>query len=373
MLGPVHPASVRGAGTDGIRQMKLSARAVIAAVLLILAAAGAGFYFLRESRAPANVVMLYGDVDLREMQPAFYATGRITRMLVQEGDTVRKGQLLAEIDDVRYRDALAQTRHQQESSEQALARLLNGSRPEEIRQAQETMLAQRSLHNAQQKLYERVIRLIPSGAEMQQRRDDVLGQTRSIQHTYLAAEQAYLLALQGPRTEDIEAGRAVAEAAAAATRLAEDEYRDAKLVAPADGVVEARILEPGDMASPSVPVYTIALTDPLWVRAYLSEADLGRVALGMRARIATDSFPGKAYAGWVGYISPTAEFTPKTIETPELRTRLVYQVRIFACDAGNELRLGMPATVTIDLAPPPTGYAPGCASARPASGDGPKP
>ena len=188
--------------------MKRSVRVIIPALLLILAAAGGGYYVLRESKAPANVVVLYGDVDLREMQPAFYATGRITRMLVQEGDAVHKGQLLAEIDDVRYRDALGQARHQQENSEQVLARLLNGSRPEEIRQAQETMLAQRSLHDAQQKLYERVIRLIPSGAEMQQRRDDVLGQTQSIQHTYLAAEQSYLLALEGPRTEDIEAGRA---------------------------------------------------------------------------------------------------------------------------------------------------------------------
>ena len=353
--------------------MKRFARVIIPAFLLILAAAGGGYFLLRESKAPSNAVVLYGDVDLREMQPAFYATGRITRMLAQEGDAVRKGQLLAEIDDVRYRDALGQARHQQEGSEQVLARLLNGSRPEEIRQAQETMLAQRSLHDAQQKLYERVVRLIPSGAEMQQRRDDVLGQAQSIQHTYLAAEQAYLLALQGPRTEDIEAGRAAAEAAAAATRLAEDEARDAKLVAPADGVIEARILEPGDMASPTAPVYTIALTDPLWIRAYLSEVDLGRVALGMRARITADSFPGKTYDGWVGYISPTAEFTPKNIETPELRTRLVYQVRIFACDSRNELRLGMPATVTIDLAPPPEDDAHGCASAQPGPGDGPKP
>lgn len=120
------------------------------------------------------------------------------------------------------------------------------------------------------------------------------------------------------------------------------------------GVVRDRILEPGDMATPQTPVLTLAFTDPVWVRAYLPEPMLGRVKPGMEARILTDSYPGRAYAGWVGYISPTAEFTPKNVETPELRTRLVYQVRVFACNPRGELRLGMPATVTIDLdqAPP---------------------
>jgi len=103
------------------------------------------------------------------------------------------------------------------------------------------------------------------------------------------------------------------------------------------------------MVSPQTPVLTLALTNPVWVRAYLSETRLGKVKPGMKATIQTDSYPGKSYPGWVGYISPTAEFTPKNIETAELRTRLVYQIRIFTCDSSNELRLGMPTTVTISL------------------------
>jgi HlyD family secretion protein len=103
------------------------------------------------------------------------------------------------------------------------------------------------------------------------------------------------------------------------------------------------------VASPQTPVYTLALLDPLWVRVYVSESDLGRVATGMKAEVRTDSYPDKVYAGWVGYISPTAEFTPKTVETPDLRTRLVYQARVFVCDPRGELRLGMPATVTVPL------------------------
>jgi HlyD family secretion protein len=103
------------------------------------------------------------------------------------------------------------------------------------------------------------------------------------------------------------------------------------------------------MAFPETPVYTLALTNPVWVRAYVSEPDLGKIKLGMSAEVSTDSYPGKVYKGWVGFISPTAEFTPKSVETTEERTKLVYQVRIYVCNSQNELRLGMPATVVIPL------------------------
>ena len=106
------------------------------------------------------------------------------------------------------------------------------------------------------------------------------------------------------------------------------------------------------MASPQKTVYTVALTDPLWVRAYVSEPDLGKIYEGMKARVVTDSFPDKEYDGWIGFISPTAEFTPKPVETRELRTKLVYQIRVFVKNPHNELRLGMPATVKIPLVQP---------------------
>ena len=114
------------------------------------------------------------------------------------------------------------------------------------------------------------------------------------------------------------------------------------------------------MASPSTPVFTIALQSPLWVRAYVPESEVGRVRLGLAATVSTDSYPGRVYHGWIGYLSPTAEFTPKTVETPELRTALVYQMRVYVCDANGELRLGMPATVHIDLSQPPAMAQPGC-------------
>jgi HlyD family secretion protein len=106
------------------------------------------------------------------------------------------------------------------------------------------------------------------------------------------------------------------------------------------------------MASPQKPVFTLALIDPVWVRAFADEPDLGKLKLGMNAKVTTDSFPDKDYWGWVGYISPSAEFTPKSVQTQEVRTSLVYQLRVFVCNPQNELRLGMPATVSINLTQP---------------------
>ena len=122
-------------------------------------------------------------------------------------------------------------------------------------------------------------------------------------------------------------------------------------------MIQNRILEPGDMASPQRPVYSLALTDPIWVRTYVGETDLGKLRPGMSAQVSTDSYPGKTYRAWIGYISPTAEFTPKAVETTRVRTDLVYQVRVYVCNPQDELRLGMPATVTIALNGADTGAA----------------
>jgi HlyD family secretion protein len=142
--------------------------------------------------------------------------------------------------------------------------------------------------------------------------------------------------------------------------LLRQELADAQLVAPIDGVVRTRIMEPGEMASPQKPVFSLALTDPKWIRAYVSEPDLGKVHPGMAATVAVDSFPQHPFDGWVGFVSPVAEFTPKTVQTEELRPSLVYEVRVFVKDASDVLRLGMPATVhlpsnpqNLQLAPAP--------------------
>jgi HlyD family secretion protein len=124
---------------------------------------------------------------------------------------------------------------------------------------------------------------------------------------------------------------------------------DAELKAPLDGVIRSRLMEPGEMASPQRPVFSLAIIDPKWVRTYVSETNLGKARTGMRAFVTVDSFPGRQFEGWIGFVSPVAEFTPKTVETEELRTSLLYEVRVFVNDPNNDLPLGMPATVRLPL------------------------
>jgi len=166
----------------------------------------------------------------------------------------------------------------------------------------------------------------------------------------------------GPRKEDIAVAEATLAANAASLAIARRDLAEASLIAPQAGVIENRVLEPGDMASPQKAVFTLALSEPLWVRTYVPGPDLGKLRVGARAAVRTDSYPDKRYRAWVGFISPTAEFTPKSVETQEVRTQLVYQVRVFVCAPLDELRLGMPASVEIPLGEP-----------APAGGRGPDP
>lgn len=336
-------------------------RRIAAVGVLALALAGGGFAWLRLDRpADTDTLTLYGDVDIREVQPAFNDNGHVASMLVQEGAVVKPGELLATLDDTRYAAGLAQAKATMQNLKAALDKLLAGSRPEEITQARATMDALRVTYQNDEVTARRYATLAATNAATIQQRDDARAAYESTRQQYEAAKQAYILAVKGPRKEDIDAGRAAYQASVAAVALAQREYHDTRLYATADGVVEDRILEPGDMASPSTPVFTIALPSPLWVRAYVPESDLGHVRLGLPVAVSTDSYPGRVYHGWIGYLAPTAEFTPKTVETPELRTALVYQLRVYVCDARGELRLGMPATIRIDLAAKPSKAPPGC-------------
>jgi HlyD family secretion protein len=163
------------------------------------------------------------------------------------------------------------------------------------------------------------------------------------------ARKAQQLVVTGPRKEDIAQAQAQLESARADLALMNHQLTEAELKAPIDAVVRARLLEPGDMASPQRPAFTLAITDPKWVRAYVAEPDLGRVQPGQAASVTTDSQPNEAIAGKVGYISSVAEFTPKTVQTEELRSSLVYEIRVMVDDKQDRLRLGMPATVRLQL------------------------
>jgi HlyD family secretion protein len=162
----------------------------------------------------------------------------------------------------------------------------------------------------------------------------------------LAVNQKALdLAVLGPRKEDIAENEARLRANEAQLALLQRQLTDSELIAPTDAVVRTRIMEPGEMATPQSPVFSLAIIDPKWVRAYISAPDLGKIRPGMAAAIGVDAFPKRRFGGWIGFISPVAEFTPKSVQTEDLRTSLVYEVRVFVKDPADELRLGMPASV----------------------------
>ncbi len=315
-------------------------------VLLILAAV-AGYLIFKHEREKSGRLTLYGNVDIRQIQAAFYSTGRILQLHVREGDPVKAGQLIAELDATRYEASAAKAEAQVAMQKQVVARMLAGSRPEEIVQAKaRAREAEAALNDAVQK-QTRALALAKDEYISQQQLDDARTAVDIRRANLEAVLQSSELAVQGPRKEDIASAQAQLNFSEAALVLAKQELADAKLYAPADGIIQNRILEAGDMATLQNPVYTLALNNPVWVRAYVPEPDLGKISEGMPAEVITDSFPGKVYEGWIGYISPSSEFTPKQVETTDLRTRLVYQVRIYVKNPQNELRLGMPATVHI--------------------------
>ena len=321
-----------------------------ALVVVIALIAGVVWWLSRRESAPGELVA-YGNVDLRQVQLSFNNSERIAAVLVQEGDRVRKGQLVARLDTRRLEPQVAQAEAQVAAQRQVVQRLRSGSRPEEIAQARANVeSAKADSVNARQQ-YDRIKSAAEMSAGRAVRQQDVDSAKAALQvaEAKLAVnERALELAVIGPRKEDIAEAEARLRANEAQLALLRQQLVDAELLAPIDAVVRTRILEPGDMASPQKPVFSLAITDPKWVRAYVSEPDLGKIHEGMAAAVAVDSFPQRRFEGWVGFISPVAEFTPKAVQTEELRPSLVYEVRVFVKDQSDELRLGMPATVYLN-------------------------
>ncbi|HEX8756192.1 MAG TPA: efflux RND transporter periplasmic adaptor subunit [Steroidobacteraceae bacterium] len=325
---------------------------IIAAGFLVLAAAAGMTWWLTHRGTTSREIVLYGNIDLREVDLAFDGSQRIVKVLAQEGDRVRKGQVLAQLDTSRLTPQLDQAEARAAAQAAVVQRLRHGSRPQEIAQARASVaLAQADARQARGN-YLRVREVFQSSSGRAVSRQDLenaKAQWDVAQARVAVNRQALALAVAGPREEDIAQAQAMLEADQANVALLRQELADATLRAPLDAVVRSRIAEPGDMASPQKAAFTLAITDPKWVRAYVSETDLGLVRPGMAAAVQVDSFPGRRFDGWVGFISSVAEFTPKTVETPDLRSSLVYQVRVFVKDPDGALRLGMPATVYLPL------------------------
>jgi HlyD family secretion protein len=330
------------------RRIALIAGAVI--VVVVVAAIA-----ITRSRS-AGELTLYGNVDIRQVTLGFRVAGRLAKLDVDEGDVVHAGQVLARLDEVPIQLELNEARANAATLGARLLLLRSGYRSEEVAQARAAVAERRAaLVNAEQAL-SRQEELKGSGAVAARIYDDALAARDEARARLKSAEESLAQFEAGYRHQEVAEAEAGHERALAAAAQAEQRLTDAVLTAPADAVVLTRAVEPGAILAAGTPVFTLSLRAPVWVRVYVSEPELGRVAPGRAVLLYTDSRPKQPYHGRIGFVSPSAEFTPKNVETPDLRTALVYRARVVVTDPDDALRQGMP--VTVRLAPEPA-LAPG--------------
>lgn len=244
-----------------------------------------------------NEIVLFGNVDVRQADLGFRVYGRVKTLFVDEGDLVTPGQLMAELDPVPYVEKLVAAKARSD----AIKKRLDNARI----------------------VYERRQKLIPTLAVSEENFTDSLAEVKILEGEFEAAKAEELLA--GTNLEDT------------------------KMLCPSEGTILTRIREPGSVVNIGQPVFSLSVLSPVWVRCFVNEFNLGRIYPGMKAKIATDSGP-KVFDGHIGFISPVAEFTPKTVETATLRTDLVYRIRVMVDNPDRLLKQGMPVTVTLEAA-----------------------
>lgn len=271
----------------------MNKKALIIIVTAALTSIGIGFYLFSQKESKPNEIVLYGNVDVRQVEIGFRVSGRVAALYFEEGDVVAKDALMAVLDQSPYDSQIAEAKANVAS-------------------------IQANLENANLLLTRRQLAVGCGGVS----REDV---------------------------DNAEASRnellANLHAAEAALAIAVDHMNYTEVRAPTDGIILSRIREPGTVVNPADPIYTLSVTSPVWIRAYVDEPQLGSIYYGMKAEIHTDS--GQIYSGKIGFISPVAEFTPKTVETTKLRTDLVYRLRIYADNPDRYLKQGMPVTVKL--------------------------
>ena len=260
------------------------------------------YKYFYSSNKPESKLTLYGNVEIRQMTLSFQVSGKIKSVMKEEGDVVKKGEIIATLNDEDYQTAL----------EKATALV------------KETFAV---FKDASTK-YQKNAPLCRQNVLAQQDFDTLLKNKDQ-------AEAAYLSAV-------------------ASEKIAKNQLEYTKMVAPENGIVTTRINEPGTVVAAGYGVYVICKNKPMWVRAYVDEPNLGNIKYGMNVRISTDSIDPKTnehrtYSGKIGYISPVAEFTPKTVQSTDHRANLVYKIRVYIDNIDDFLRQGMPTTITIDL------------------------
>lgn len=319
--------------------------AIGAAVAAALALSGC--YYAYASVFGSGEEPFYGSIDVRDVSVGFRVSGRIADVLVDEGDAVKAGQVLARIDSEPYSRLREESRAARDAAAARLSLLEKGYDPEAVARARAKLDEAKVLLANAVKARARATNLRSSGASSQTQLDDAEANHDAAAARVRAAEQELQQLRRGYRGEEITEARANLAKAEAAFARAELQFSDTELKAPNEGVVQTRAIEPGAMVDAGSVGLVIAKTGKAWVRAYVPEPSLGETVPGARVLVYTDSRPDQPYEGRIGSVSSRAEFTPRTVETTDLRTSLVYRVRVLIDRPDSGLRQGMPVTVRL--------------------------
>ncbi|MBE8595620.1 secretion protein HlyD [Xenorhabdus sp. BG5] len=311
--------------------------------LIVVISAIVGIYYYQEQNS--RVITLYGNVDVRTVNLSFRVAGKLANLQVDEGDAITVGQMIGRLDDAPFINALNQAKATRDVAKANLAKAEAGYRSEEIAQVRAEVKQKKSAFHFADSFLKRQQGLWQSKTISA----NDLENARTGRNQALAAYQAAKDKLRqfetGYRIEEIAAAKAQLIQAEATVAQAELNLKDTQLTSPSAGMILTRAIEPGTMLAAGNTVFTLSLTNPVWIRAYIDEPNLNQAIAGREVLIYTDGRKNQPYHGKIGFVSPTAEFTPKNVETPDLRTDLVYRLRIIVLDPDEGLKQGMPVTL----------------------------
>lgn len=313
-------------------------------VILVLVAAAFGGWKWYQSQQNSELT-LYGNVDIRTVNLSFRVGGRLAALEVDEGDAIKASEPLGLIDKAPYENALRQAEANVAAAQAKYDLIIAGYRDEEIAQAAAQVNQAQAAYDYAQNFYQRQQGLWATKTISANDLANARSSSDQAKATLKAAQDKLSQYRSGNRPQEIAQAQASLQQAKAQLAQSQLDLQDTTLLAPSDGTLLTRAVEPGSMLNAGSTVLTLSLTRPVWIRAYIDETNLGQAKPGSELLIYTDGRPDKPYHGKVGFVSPTAEFTPKTVETPDLRTDLVYRLRIIVTDADDALRQGMPVTV----------------------------
>jgi HlyD family secretion protein len=340
--------------------MKKRLRIILPLLVLIIGLLG---YYSFHDRENGSSINFSGNIEVNEAQMSFRIPGRLDKRLVDEGDSVAVGQILATLEKADQEIATARAVAALAQAQAQLAELEAGSRTQEIESARaeldRTLAAEKTTEvqlNQARDDFNRYEALLREGGISRKEYDlyktkysAALNSRTEAQARIKSAKEQLSLKMVGPRKETIDQAKAQVLVATEALNQARQQEKYTEILSPTAGIVLSKAAEPGEYLNPASPVLTIGDTAHPWLRAYIREKDLGRVRLNGKATVSTDALPKKTYQGRITFLSSQAEFTPKTVQTFEERVKLVYRIKVQLENPGGELKPGMPADAVIDL------------------------